>query len=91
MNIKEKAENGERLLHFTKSRKFKMNQENVMAPMGDWVLNPFMGSGITLKAASTLGRNAVGIEILAEYCAQAKTLFEEKQYALFEKRASYGN
>lgn len=26
----------ERCLHFTKSRKFKMNQESVMVPMGDW-------------------------------------------------------
>ena len=26
----------ERLLHFTKSRKFKMNQEAVMVPTGDW-------------------------------------------------------
>lgn len=26
----------ERCLHFTKARKFKMNQESVMVPMGDW-------------------------------------------------------
>ena len=26
----------ERLLHFTKNRRFKMNQESVMVPMGDW-------------------------------------------------------
>ncbi len=26
----------ERCLHFTKSKKFKMNQETVMVPMGDW-------------------------------------------------------
>lgn len=26
----------ERLLHFTVSKKFKMNQESVMVPMGDW-------------------------------------------------------
>lgn len=26
----------ERLLHFTKSKKFTMNQESVMVPMGDW-------------------------------------------------------
>ncbi len=26
----------ERLLQFNKNRKFKMNQENVMVPMGDW-------------------------------------------------------
>ena len=26
----------ERCLHFTKSKKFKMNQQNVMVPIGDW-------------------------------------------------------
>ncbi|MCL2298121.1 MAG: site-specific DNA-methyltransferase [Proteobacteria bacterium] len=156
----------ERLLHFTKSRKFKMNQEAVMVPMGDWaqprlkalgkndvvrfdsqvgsgfgknianwversmayptnvvhmatecgnknhsaafplalpewfirlftdehdwVLDPFMGSGTTLRAASALRRNSVGIDILKEYCALTKRQFEEEQYVLFEEPASYG-
>ncbi len=34
---------------------------------GDWVLDPFMGSGTTLKVAKRLERHAVGIEILSEY------------------------
>ena len=34
---------------------------------GDWVLEPFMGSGTTLKVAKRLERHAVGIEILSEY------------------------
>ena len=29
----------ERLLHFNKTRRFKMNQEEVMVPMGDWTGN----------------------------------------------------
>ena len=29
----------ERLLHFNKTRRFKMNQEEVMVPMGDWTNN----------------------------------------------------
>jgi DNA modification methylase len=35
---------------------------------GDTVLDPFSGSGTTLKVAKAMKRNAVGIEILDEYC-----------------------
>lgn len=155
----------ERCLHFTKARKFKMNQEAVMVPMGewagrrlkslgkndvvrfdsqvgsgfgknianwiertmayptnvlylatecgnknhsaafpqalpewfiklftdagDWVLDPFVGSGTTLKAAKELGRNAVGIDILPEYCAMAREAVLDAQYQLLQERARY--
>lgn len=155
----------ERCLHFNKERKFKMNQEAVMVPMGDWaearlkslgkndvvrfdsqvgsgfgknianwaqrsmayptnvlhlatecgnknhsaafpralpewfiklltdegdlVLDPFAGSGTTLEVAKELRRNAVGIEILPEYCEIAAEQLEDKQMALLQKRAKY--
>lgn len=155
----------ERCLHFTKSRKFKMNQESVMVPMGDWadarlkslgkndtvrydsqvgsgfgknianwaqrtmayptnvlhmatecgnknhsaafpralpewfiklftdegdfVLDPFAGSGTTLQVAKELHRNSIGIEILQEYCEMSRDKIEDRQLMLLQKRAKY--
>ncbi|MGQ9614712.1 DNA-methyltransferase [Chloroflexus sp.] len=39
---------------------------------GDMVLDPFMGSGTTIKVARRMNRRAIGIEILPEYFALAE-------------------
>ena len=38
---------------------------------GDWILDPFMGSGSTVIAAKQNNRNGVGIDIDIDYCQLA--------------------
>lgn len=55
--------------------------------IGDIVLDPFAGSGTTLKVAKELGRNYVGYEIMETYkdtIEQKLKLAEFKQRQLFE-------
>jgi site-specific DNA-methyltransferase (adenine-specific)/site-specific DNA-methyltransferase (cytosine-N4-specific) len=155
----------ERLLQFNKTKKFKMFQEEVMVPVGEWardrlknlsetdrirdnarngsgfgknvsnwvdrnmvyptnvlhlstecsnknhsaafpeslpewfiklfteefdtVLDPFMGSGTTLKVAKRMKRNSIGIDILAEYCEKANRELKGNEFLLFEPEVNY--
>jgi len=55
----------------------------------DWVLDPFMGSGTTIKVAQKMLRNSTGIEILKEYYEMAKAAINEKEYLLLEEQSVY--
>ena len=58
---------------------------------GDWVLDPFAGSGTTCEAARELRRNSVGIDSVREYYQMAKALNERTELRLLEKpNGKYG-
>jgi DNA modification methylase len=43
---------------------------------GDWVLDPFMGSGTTVVAALMNGRRAAGADLRPDYVAAARNRLE---------------
>lgn len=56
---------------------------------GDYVLDPFAGSGTTLRVAQKLGRNSLGIELLQQYFDNAQAQLKNAAVALFEEKGKY--
>jgi site-specific DNA-methyltransferase (adenine-specific) len=56
---------------------------------GDYVLDPFMGSGTTNIVAQKMSRNSIGIEIIPEYYKQVKKEIRPVHYVLFEPKHKY--
>jgi len=64
---------------------------NLFTREGDTVLDPFMGSGTTIKVADRLARHAVGVEILREYYDMVSVTAKPspQQLVLMQKKARY--
>lgn len=56
---------------------------------GDWVLDPFMGSGTTNFVSKRLKRNSIGIEIVPDYVEMVKDKLQPIEYILFDKQGKY--
>jgi len=56
---------------------------------GDWVLDPFMGSGTTIFVANRMKRNSIGIDIIPDYYNLVKNQVNEVEYYVFEPKTKY--
>jgi site-specific DNA-methyltransferase (adenine-specific)/site-specific DNA-methyltransferase (cytosine-N4-specific) len=58
---------------------------------GDTVLDPFAGSGTTLRVAQEMGRNSIGIEIIPEYVSMIESQIRQNLFVPFEREeVDYG-
>lgn len=57
---------------------------------GDWVLDPFVGSGTTSMVALSMRRNSLGIDLLQSYIDLARESVDEKISMLLDKGTRYG-
>lgn len=62
------TEHNDRIVHPTQKPLRVVSWVMGRFPDAGSILDPYMGSGTTLRAAKDLGRNAIGIEVSEEYC-----------------------
>lgn len=75
-------ESAEYLGHPTQKPQHIMSWLLLPTEPGQLILDPFMGSGTTLRAAKDLGRKAIGIELEERYCEIAAKRMAQEVLAL---------
>lgn len=63
---------------------------NLFSQEEDTVLDPFMGSGTTLKVANRMRRNSIGIDVVPEYYEMVKEQLNPVELYLLEPKVKYG-
>ena len=76
------ATNAERNGHPTQKPEAVMRWCLTFAPLAETVVDPYMGSGTTLRAAKDMGKRAIGIEIEERYCEIAAKRCAQEVLAL---------
>jgi site-specific DNA-methyltransferase (adenine-specific) len=91
MGVLRDSENGATHLHPTQKPVALMSEIiNWRTVPGETILDPFMGSGTTLRAAKDLGRKAIGIEIEEKYCEIAAKRLSQSVLPMYDGWADNG-